>query len=135
MSRKNHSNFLVLWRPGRLTKVIVCIVAGLVALFSVNSQARNNWAMVVLMAAIALILPTLQFRSLWQRGRFWITVSLLAITQVPLVIIARSHVQQFGSLFVLAFGVGDGIFVIYVIAWVCISPEEKENYRAKANRR
>jgi hypothetical protein len=81
----------------------------------------GGWGEPVAMAAAALVVPILlgQFRRLWNQSKFWITVSLLAIVQIPLVIAVRPWIDQHGRASALLFGVVDGLFVIVVIVLVC----------------
>jgi hypothetical protein len=81
----------------------------------------------VLMSGAALIVPALQFRRLWNEGRFWIAAALLTVIQIPLVIAVRPLVERFRAAFLLAFGIGDGLFVILMIVLLCSSPNAKDN--------
>jgi hypothetical protein len=92
----------------------------------VLSFAQPNgygWFGTGLMSAAAVVVPTLQFRSLWNKRHFWATMLLLAIFQIPLVIGVHHLVDQFRGPFLLAFGVADGLCVIAVIFYACINSE------------
>ena len=108
-----------LWRPGWRTKAIGIAVGGLFALFSIESpDGYSRWGS-VLMASAAVVVPILQFRKFWSLSRFWITVSLLSIMQVPLVAAAQPLVERLRAVSLLAFGIVDGLFVIALILLVC----------------
>jgi hypothetical protein len=107
-------------------KAILFAVVGLIAIFS---HAMNGWGEPVAMAVAALILPVFlrQFRKFWSQRRFWITVSLLAVIQVPLVIAVRLPIQQAGRLYSLEFGIIDVLFVGFVIIFVCSRSSGERN--------
>ncbi len=71
------------------------------------------------MAAAAVVVPILQFRKFWSLSRFWITASLLAVTQVPLVAAVQPLVERLRAVSLLSFGIVDGLFVIVLILLVC----------------
>ncbi len=79
------------------------------------------------MAAAAVVVPILQFRKFWSLSRFWITVSLLAVMQVPLVAAAQPLVERLRAVSLLAFGVVDGLFVIALILLVCSKSSGSSN--------
>ncbi len=116
-----------LWRPGRLTKLAAFVIGGLFALLSITRPDGYGWMGSVLMSGTALIIPTLQFRTLWNQTRFWIVVAVLTAIQVPLVVTVRPLVEQYRALFLVAFGVGDGLFVILMIAILCSSGDTPTN--------
>ncbi len=108
-----------LWRPGWGTKAIGIAVGGLFALFSIGSpDGYSRWGS-VLMAAAAVVVPILQFRKFWSLSRFWITASLLAVTQVPLVAAVQPLVERLMAVSLLSFGIVVGLFVIVLILLVC----------------
>ena len=51
--------------------------------------------------------------------KFWITVGLLALAQLPLVMAVGPLVERFKFVLLLAFGFVDFVFVALVISWVC----------------
>ena len=108
-----------LWRPGRASKAIAAIIGAFVMLVSFHWSEGYGWAGGVLMAGAALTIPLLQFRKLWSQGRFWITLLLLAALQAPLIILIRPVFERLRAFSLLAFGIGDGLFVIYSIWFVC----------------
>ena len=114
-----------LWNPGRWTKAIACVVGGLFAWLSTRSTHGYGWWGSALMVGMAVAVPILQYRKLWTSIRFWITVSLLAVVQVPLVIVTQPLIEQLGAAFLLILGIVDGIFVIAVIFFVCTSPNRE----------
>ena len=84
-------------------------------------HAMGGWGELTTMAAAAVVVPVFlrQFRRFWSMGRFWVTVSLLAIAQVPLVIAVRPWVDQHGRGSTLLFVLADVMFVGGVILLVC----------------
>jgi hypothetical protein len=88
----------------------------------------GGWGEPSAMAAAAVVVPVLlrQFRRLWNQGKFWITVSLLAIIQIPLVIAVRPWIDRYGRISTLLFGIADGLFVIVMIVLVC-SKSDRES--------
>jgi len=108
-----------LWKPGPWTKALAVVIGGLFGILSAAGRSGYGWAGAVLMAAAAVAIPTLQFRVWWKKGRFWATVALLTIAQVPLVNAVHQLADRLRSAFLLAFGVVDGLCVIAVILYVC----------------
>ncbi len=84
-------------------------------------HALGGWGEPVAMAATAIAVPVLlrQSREFWNQSRFWITVLLLILAQVPLVIAIQPKVAQGGFAFVLAVGVADCVVVALALTWVC----------------
>jgi hypothetical protein len=84
-------------------------------------DALGGWGRPVTMAFVALAAPVLmrQFREFWSQSRFWVTVSLLAIIQVPLVIAVRLPMQRGGPYYSLVFVIVDCLLVGFVILSVC----------------
>lgn len=77
-----------------------------------------GWGASIGGAAFSLVFPAiLYYRKRGKRHRFWETVTLLAILQVPLVIAARPLVEQFRFILLLAFGFGDCVLVAFVLNW------------------
>ena len=99
-------------------KVVLFAVVGLLGFFG---DATNGWGEPVAMALVAIAIPVslLQFRKFWSQSRFWITVSLLAAIQVPLVVAVRSMRGLAKPLYMLEFVIGDVMFVGVVILLVC----------------
>jgi hypothetical protein len=100
---------------------VKAILIFLALLGGILDHALGGWGELAAMAGAAVVVPVLlrQFRSFWSMGRFWATVSLLAIIQVPLVIALRPWIDQHGRSSTLIFGIADGLFVILVIVLVC----------------
>jgi hypothetical protein len=53
-----------------------------------------HWGRAVFAAGVAMVFPIIGFRDFWTDGRFWITVILLGVLQVPLVIAVRPLMEQ-----------------------------------------
>jgi hypothetical protein len=81
----------------------------------------GGWGEPSAMAAAAVVVPVLlrRFRRLWNQGKFWITVSLLAIIQIPLVTAGRPWIDRYSRISTLLCGIADGLFVIVMIVLVC----------------
>lgn len=79
------------------------------------------------MATIALVIPILQYRKLWNQGRFWMTVTLMAILQIPLISAVQPLVEHYRAIFLLAFGIGDGLLVLFVITSICSGGKSRDN--------
>src|ERR1700724_3155397 len=45
-----------------------------------------HWGRPSFVAGVAMVIPILGFRDLWKEARFWITIVLLGVVQVPLVV-------------------------------------------------
>ncbi len=121
MERRQYGGAFNLWRPGRRTKALAFVVGGIFAFISFGRPNGYGWVGAILMASAAVAIPMLQFRQLWRSTRFWVVIGLLAVVQVPLITWARVLAEQYRALFLLAFGISDGIFVIAVIASVCLT--------------
>jgi hypothetical protein len=89
--------------------LLACIYGGLSAAF--------NWDAVPLVAAIAIVLPILGFRGLWKETKFWITILLLGLVQIPLVIGMRMWLHKPSVPLLIAFSIGDCFLVILLVLW------------------
>jgi hypothetical protein len=99
-------------------KAILILVASLAGFLD---HAMGGWGKAITMASAAIVVPVLllQYRRFWNQGRFWITVCLLTTVQVPIVFAVHPAIERAGTLYMLAFGTIDGLFVIAVIFFVC----------------
>lgn len=97
------------------------------ALGLILNDATDGWAEPVAWAVVALVLPIFmrQFREFWGQSRFWITVSLMAIIQIPLVIAVRLPMHHGRPYYSLAFVIIDGLVVCFVILFVCSKSDTK----------
>jgi len=66
-----------------------------------------------------MVIPIIGFRDFWNEGRFWITVVLLGLAQVPLVIALRPLMEQIKFPLMLVFGISDSVLMVLAILWVC----------------
>ncbi len=66
-----------------------------------------------------MIIPIIAFRDYWNELRFWITVVILGVLQVPLVIAVEPSMEQFRFPFMFTFMILDGLAVIILISRVC----------------
>lgn len=71
-----------------------------------------------------MTVPIIGFRDFWNDGRFWITVGLLGIVQVPLVITVRPLMEQLKFPFMLIFGLLDCVLVVLAVSWICSEASE-----------
>ena len=81
------------------------------------------WGRAVLMAAIALIVPVAGFRDLWSEVRFWVTVTVAALFQIPVLMALQPIGQRSGVAFMLGFTIADGLLIIAMIYWACLRHE------------
>ena len=66
-----------------------------------------------------MIVPLIGFRDFWNESRFWITIALLGVFQIPLVIAVRPLTEQMKFPFMLTSGILDCALMIAVVSWVC----------------
>jgi hypothetical protein len=78
-----------------------------------------RWGGGVYGAGATMIIPIIEFRDFWNEARFWITVFLLILIQVPLVIELKPLIGRQGFPLMLAFGIFDCVLVASVLWWVC----------------
>jgi len=79
-----------------------------------------------LAAGVAMTIPIIGFRDFWKDVKFWITVVLLGLAQVPLVIGVRPLMEQFKFPLMLAFGIADCGLVILAIFLACSRSDHTE---------
>ena len=79
-----------------------------------------RWGRGSFAAGMAMILPIIGFRGLWNEVRFWITVILLGAIQVPLVIEMNPLIEKFRLPLAIAFTIVDGLLVARAISFVCL---------------
>jgi hypothetical protein len=84
-----------------------------------------HWGRAPFAAGLAMIIPIIGFRDCWREARFWITVVLLGVGQVPLVIGVRPLMEQLKFPFMFTFGIFDCVLVALAISWVCSQQNEK----------
>jgi hypothetical protein len=63
-------------------------------------------------AGMAMVLPIIGFRDFWNRWKFWTTVVVFAVLQVPMVLLMRPLVGKSGFPLSYAFGILDCALVI-----------------------
>ena len=78
-----------------------------------------HWGRAAFAAGVAMVIPIIGFRDFWNEGRFWITVVLLGLAQVPLVIALRPLMEQIKFPLMLVFGISDSVLMVLAILWVC----------------
>jgi len=72
-----------------------------------------------------MIIPLVGFRDFWNSGKFWMTVVLLGVLQVPLVIAVKPLMERLKFPFMFTFGMLDCALVALAISWVCTERGEK----------
>lgn len=78
-----------------------------------------HWERAQFAAGVAMLVPIFGFRDLWNEARFWITILLLGVLQVPLVMAVRPLAEQLKFPLMLTFGIFDCAVIIAVVSWVC----------------
>jgi len=91
------------------------VVAGLLGFF----DHAIHWGRAPIAAGLAMIIPILGFRDYWGEVRFWITIAVLGVLQVPLGIGVRPLMEQLKFPFMLTFGIIDCAVMVALISWVC----------------
>ena len=99
------------------TKALIFTIVLLVGFFD---HALGNWGAAVVPVALALFVPILVLRGLWNQPRFWVVVAFLAIVQAGLVFAIHPLASRLRLVFTLPFGVADCLLVIVIIVRVCI---------------
>lgn len=99
----------------RPIKVVLLVLALLAGFFE---HSLGTFTGPITMSAAALVVPVLLYRRYWHNIWFWITALLLGAIQVPLVALVRPYIEQERSFYMLALLMGDGLFVIVVVALV-----------------
>jgi hypothetical protein len=97
-------------------KVLLVLLALLAGFFE---HALGGWAGPTVMALIAVIVPVLLLRTFWNQAWFWVTATLLALLQLPIVLAVRPLIERARSFYMLTFGIADGLLVITLLALAC----------------
>jgi hypothetical protein len=84
-----------------------------------------HWGGAVFAAAIAVVLPIIGFRDFWSEWRFWVTLSVMALFQLPLVVAVRVFVEKPGFPLLYGLTILDCMFVVIGISYVCCNDEGK----------
>jgi hypothetical protein len=92
------------------------VLAGLLGLFNHDL----HWGRGPFAAGVAMVLPIIYFRDLWNEVRFWIVILLLGVIQIPVVIGVRGLMEELKFPFMLAFGILDCTLVGVVVSWFCL---------------
>jgi len=75
-----------------------------------------HWGRGPFAAGLAMVIPIIGFRDFWNSGRFWITIALLGVLQVPLVMGVRPLMEQLKFPFMLTFGILDCALMIAAVS-------------------
>jgi hypothetical protein len=78
-----------------------------------------HWGGAPFAAGVAMIIPIIGFRKFWMKTRFWITVVVLGIAQVPLVVYLNPVIDRYRIPSMLAFGIADCLVVILALSFIC----------------
>lgn len=78
-----------------------------------------HWGRAPFAAGLAMIIPIIGFRDFWNKSRFWVTVVLLTILQIPIVIGLGPLIEQLRFPAMLTFGILDCAVMIVAVSWVC----------------
>lgn len=105
------------WRKVNVwsTKGPLLLIAVLLGAFS----ETLHWRRAPFVAGVAVIIPVIGFRDFWKNARFWVTVFVLVAAQVPLVVYLNPFIEQYGLLWMLAFGIADCLLVASALSFIC----------------
>jgi hypothetical protein len=84
-----------------------------------------HWGRSPLVVGVAMIIPILGYRECWDEWKFWTTVAVLGVFQVPLALTVRALMEQQGLPFMLTFGIVDSLLVAAVLSFVCTTQENR----------
>jgi hypothetical protein len=84
-----------------------------------------HWGRAPFAAGLAISYPIFAYRDFWDQSRFWITIGLLAVVQVPLVIIVQPLMEALKFPFMLTFGLLDCALMVAAVSWVCSGRDGK----------
>ena len=84
-----------------------------------------HWGRAPFAAGVAMVIPILGFRDLWKESKFWITIALLGVLQVPLVVGVGPWMEQLKFPLMLMFGIVDCALMIAAVSWVCSEGSEE----------
>lgn len=85
-----------------------------------------HWGRVIFAAAIAMVLAIIRFRDLWTRWRSWVTITLLALFQIPLAIALRPRIENAGLPWLYAFTILDCSISVAAIYFVCSGDDDEK---------
>jgi hypothetical protein len=71
-----------------------------------------------------MVIPIIGFRDFWRETKFWLTVVLLGVLQVPLVFVMRPLIERLKFSFMFTFGIFDCVLMVLAISWVCSGANE-----------
>jgi hypothetical protein len=101
-----------------LSRPVKWVLLSLALLAGFFEHDFGRWAAPIAMAAIALVVPILLYRTYWGKLWFWITALLLAVVQIPLVMLVRPLIEQSRAYYMLVFGMVDLVFVAVVMSLI-----------------
>lgn len=99
--------------------MLACVCGGLSAAF--------DWDATWFAVGIATVVPVLGLRDFWKDTKFWITILLLGLAQIPLVIAVRMLFEKPNVPFLFALTICDGFLIVAIILWICPSEERDLN--------
>lgn len=102
-----------------LSRPVKALLLSLAVLAGLLDHALGGWMGPAAMAALAVVVPVLLLQRFWAETWFWVTATLLAVAQIPLVVFVRPLMERARSPYMLGFAVIDGLLIIAVISLVC----------------
>ena len=112
-------------QPAHVILIVAAVVAG------GFDRVTRGWGAPIAASVLALLSLVLYWRNCWRRASFWASVGLMSVAQVPLVIFARPHIEQY-RLNMLVFMIADGIAAAVVTSLIAQldpnSPLNSRNY-------
>src|SRR5260370_31099204 len=79
----------------------------------------SHWGSASFAAGIAIVIPLIGFRGLWNTWKFWAILGSLAVLQVPIVLVLRPSMEKSGLPLLLTFAILDCAFVVTGISYIC----------------
>jgi hypothetical protein len=74
-------------------------------------------------AGTAILIPIIGFRDYWTEWRFWITIALLALVQVPLVLTLAPFIERLKFQGLFAFGIIDCVLIAAAVSFSARNPK------------
>ena len=99
----------------------ILILASLLGFF----DHELHWGRAAFAAGLAMTIVIIGFRTFWYEVRFWITLILLGVFQVPLVLLVSPMMEQLKFPFMFVFGIADTVLLGLAISWVCSQRDGK----------
>ena len=104
---------------GQISGTTKAVILGAAVFLGVFDHLLYGWGRTVFSAGIALLVPVIGYRKFWRLARFWITAILVAIAQVPVVMLVQPQVEKTGFMGALMFAASACFLITLAFAWVC----------------